>query len=57
MLVIHGTADVSAKLDLTGRRTAALIPGAQLKIYEGAPHGLTFTHTGRLNADLIEFGG
>jgi non-heme chloroperoxidase len=56
-LVIHGTADVSAKLDFTGRRTAELIPGAQLKVYEGAPHGLMFTHTDRLNADLIEFAG
>jgi pimeloyl-ACP methyl ester carboxylesterase len=56
-LVIHGTADVSAQLELTGRKTAALIPGAQLKVYEGAPHGLMFTHTGRLNGDLIEFGG
>jgi non-heme chloroperoxidase len=34
-----------------------LIPGAQLKVYEGAPHGLMFTHTDRLNADLIEFAG
>jgi pimeloyl-ACP methyl ester carboxylesterase len=56
-LVIHGTADVSALLDFTGRMTAALIPGAQLKVYEGAPHGLMFTHTDRLNADLIDFGG
>jgi non-heme chloroperoxidase len=56
-LVIHGTADVSALLDFTGGRTAALIPGAQLKVYEGAPHGLMFTHVERLNADLIEFGG
>jgi non-heme chloroperoxidase len=56
-LVIHGDADVSAQLDFTGRRTVALIPGAQLKVYEGAPHGLMFTHTDRLNADLIEFGG
>ena len=56
-LVIHGTADVSAPLDSTGRRAAALIPGAQLRVYEGAPHGLMFTHTDRLNADLIEFGG
>jgi non-heme chloroperoxidase len=56
-LVIHGTADVSAQLELTGRRTPALIPGAQLKVYEGAPHGLMFTHSGRLNTDLVEFGG
>jgi pimeloyl-ACP methyl ester carboxylesterase len=54
-LVIHGDADVSAPLDLTGRKTAKLIPGSQLKVYEGAPHGLMFTHTDRLNAGLLAF--
>ena len=54
-LVIHGDADVSAPLALTGAPTAALIPGCQLKIYERAPHGLMFTHTDRLNADLLAF--
>ena len=54
-LLIHGDADVSAPLAFTGRRTAQLIPGCQLKIYEGAPHGLMFTHIDRLNADLLSF--
>jgi pimeloyl-ACP methyl ester carboxylesterase len=54
-LIIQGDQDVSAPLDLTGHRTAKLIPGAQLKIYEDAPHGLMFTHTDRLNHDLIAF--
>jgi pimeloyl-ACP methyl ester carboxylesterase len=54
-LVIHGDRDVSAPLDLTGRRTAALIPHARLKVYEGAPHGLFVTHAERVNADLLEF--
>jgi non-heme chloroperoxidase len=52
-LVIHGDADVSAPLALTGAPTAALIPGCELKIYKGAPHGLMFTHTDRLNTDLL----
>jgi pimeloyl-ACP methyl ester carboxylesterase len=54
-LVIHGDADASAPLALAGAPTAALIPGCELKIYEGAPHGLMFTHTDRLNADLLAF--
>ena len=33
----------------------ALIPGAELYVYEGAPHGLYFTHRERLNADLARF--
>ena len=56
-LVIHGTRDVSVSLDLTGRPTAALIPHAELKVYEDAPHGLLFTHVDRLNADLADFIG
>ncbi|MET0389510.1 MAG: alpha/beta hydrolase, partial [Polyangiales bacterium] len=54
-LVIHGDCDASAPLELTGRPTAALIPGAQLVVYEGAPHGLYFTHQERLNRDLAAF--
>lgn len=53
-IVIHGDKDVSAPLEITGRRTALGIPGATLKIYEGAPHGLFITHASRLNADLLE---
>jgi pimeloyl-ACP methyl ester carboxylesterase len=54
-LVIHGDIDASAPLALTGRQTAALIPGAELKVYEGAPHGLFVTHKERLTADLLAF--
>jgi pimeloyl-ACP methyl ester carboxylesterase len=46
---------LSAPIDLTGRPTAALIPKAQFKLYEGAPHGLFLTHKDRLNADLLGF--
>ena len=54
-LVVHGTADASAPYELTGKRTAALIPDCELRIYEGAPHGLMFTHRDRLHADLLGF--
>ncbi len=54
-LVIHGDNDVSSPFDLTGRATSDLIPGAQLKIYEGAPHGLFVTHIERLTSDLLDF--
>ncbi|WP_030716137.1 alpha/beta fold hydrolase [Streptomyces sp. NRRL F-2580] len=55
VLVVHGSADASAPLDLTGRRTAALIPGATLHVYENAGHGLFATHADRLNEDLRTF--
>jgi len=54
-LLIHGDRDVSAPLDATGRPTAALIPGARLEIYEGAPHGLFLTHMDRLTGDILAF--
>src|SRR4029077_1937399 len=54
-LVIHGAQDKSAPLDLTGKRVAAMIQGSELKIYDGAPHGLPVTHQNLLNQDLIHW--
>lgn len=54
-LVIHGTADSSAMIAITGRRTAELIPGTIFKEYPTASHGLYFTHQDQLNADLLDF--
>jgi non-heme chloroperoxidase len=54
-LVVHGTKDASAPIDLTGRPTANMIPDAELKVYEGAPHGLFVTHMEQLTADLLAF--
>jgi pimeloyl-ACP methyl ester carboxylesterase len=54
-LILQGDADASAPLELTGRRTAALLPNAQLKVYAGAPHGLILTHKDQLNEDLLNF--
>jgi non-heme chloroperoxidase len=54
-LVLHGDADTGVPLDLCGARTAAMIPGARLAVYEGAGHGLLVTHKDRLNEDLVRF--
>ncbi len=54
-LLIHGDIDTSAPLELTGRRTASLIPGSRLEVYEGAAHGLPITHMERLNRDLLSY--
>ena len=56
-LLIHGDADASAPLPLTGARTAKLMPNCTFKVYEGAPHGLFLTHKQRLNADILQFIG
>jgi pimeloyl-ACP methyl ester carboxylesterase len=53
-LVIHGDRDASAPLE-RGRSTAVALAKSELRIYEGAPHGLFITHRERLNADLLDF--
>jgi pimeloyl-ACP methyl ester carboxylesterase len=54
-LLIHGDNETSTPIETTARKTVQLIPGSQLKVYEGAAHGLTITHAGQLNADLLAF--
>ena len=54
-LVIHGDDDQIVPIDVAGRMSAKLIPGAKLLVYPGAPHGLTDTHKDRVNADLLAF--
>jgi pimeloyl-ACP methyl ester carboxylesterase len=54
-LIVQGDKDASAPLELSGAKTARLIRGSELKVYEGAPHGLPLTHGERLLADLLAF--
>lgn len=54
-LIIHGDADKVVPIEISGNLTSKAIPHAQYIVYEGAPHGLFFTHKERLNADLIAF--
>tara|TARA_R110000744_G_scaffold112179_2_gene210420 strand:+ start:15934 stop:16917 length:984 start_codon:yes stop_codon:yes gene_type:complete len=54
-LVIHGDADQIVPIDAAGRRSAKIVKDAVLKVYPGAPHGLTDTHKEQLNADLLDF--
>jgi non-heme chloroperoxidase len=56
-LVIHGTSDHTVPIDVAGRATAAMIPGARLLEYEGAAHATFFTEKDRLNKDLLAFIG
>jgi len=44
-------------LSVGGARSSKMIRGAVLKIYKGAPHGLTTTNKDQLNVDLLEFAG
>jgi len=55
LLVIHGDDDQIVPIDAAGRRSAEIVPGAELTVYAGAPHGLPITHADQLNKDLLEF--
>ena len=55
VLILHGTHDTSAPLDITGRRSAELLPDATLRVYENGGHGMFVTHAARLTADLRSF--
>jgi pimeloyl-ACP methyl ester carboxylesterase len=57
VLLIAGALDVSAPLDLTARRTAALVPDCRLVVLDDAAHGMFLTHVERVNAELLEFIG
>ncbi len=56
-LIIHGDADKTVPIAISGNKTAALLPHATYKVYEDAPHGLFITEKEQLNADLMAFIG
>ena len=55
VLIIQGDHDEVSPLELSGRKLAAAIPGSELRIYEGAPHGIALTHRDRFTRDLLGF--
>ncbi|WP_166020509.1 alpha/beta fold hydrolase [Streptomyces chilikensis] len=56
-LVVHGDDDQIVPFEVGGKASAARIRNATLKVYQGAPHGITDTHKERLAADLLDFLG
>lgn len=54
-LVIHGDDDQVVPFVVGGQPSAALVPGATLRVYPGAPHGITDTHREQLSHDLLDF--
>ena len=54
-IIIHGDDDQIVPIDAAGRASKTLVPHAVLKVYAGAPHGITDTHKDQLNADLLAF--
>jgi pimeloyl-ACP methyl ester carboxylesterase len=54
-LIIHGDDDKTVPIEASSERTAKMIAGVEYKVYDGAPHGLFYTHREQLNEDLINF--
>jgi non-heme chloroperoxidase len=54
-LILHGDDDQIVPIGASALASAKLITHATLKVYPGAPHGLTDTHKDQLNADLLAF--
>jgi non-heme chloroperoxidase len=54
-LIMHGEDDQIVPIDISGRKTAKLIKGAQTIFYPGMPHGLTATNVDQVNTDLLKF--
>ncbi|MEG3848027.1 alpha/beta hydrolase [Microcoleus sp. herbarium19] len=54
-LILHGDDDQIVPIGAAAIASAKLVKNATLKVYPGAPHGLTDTHKDRLNEDLLEF--
>ena len=54
-LVLHGEDDQIVPVKNSAVKSARLIKGAKEIYYPGAPHGITATHQGQINAALLEF--
>jgi non-heme chloroperoxidase len=54
-LIIHGDDDQIVPIDDSARKSVELVPDAELKVYPGAPHGISTTHKDQFNADLLAF--
>ena len=54
-LIIHGDDDKIVPIELTSKKAAKAIQENTYIVYEGAPHGLFYTHRDKLNKDLLDF--
>ena len=54
-LILHGDDDQIVPINDSALLSAALVKGATLKVYPGAPHGMCSTLKDKVNADLMAF--
>src|SRR5438309_817515 len=54
-LILHGDDDQIVPIQAAALKSSKIVPNATLKIYPGAPHGLTGPHEQEFNQDLLAF--
>ena len=54
-LIIHGDADKTVPIKVSGNKTAELMPHAKYIVYKDAAHGLFITEKEKLNSDILHF--
>ena len=54
-LIVHGDDDQIVPIVAAALVSSKVLAHATLKVYEGAPHGLTATHRDQFNADVLAF--
>jgi pimeloyl-ACP methyl ester carboxylesterase len=54
-LVLHGDSDATVPFEGSGKRTHEAIPGSELVLVPGAPHGLNVSHPQQFNQALLDF--
>jgi non-heme chloroperoxidase len=54
-LIVHGDGDQIVPIKAAGLASAKLVEQVTLRVYPGAPHGLTITEKDKVNADLLAF--
>ncbi len=55
VLVLHGDSDGTVPFEGSGQRTHAAIPGSELYLIAGAPHGCNVSHASEFNQALLAF--
>jgi len=54
-LILHGDADQIVPIGASALLSSKIVKNATLKIYPGAPHGMTATLADKVNGDLLAF--
>ena len=54
-LILHGNDDQIVPIADSAMLSAKLVKNAELKVYDGAPHGMCTTEKEKVNQDLLAF--